>query len=127
MNSAPSGDADSLMTYAAIACRRLSKLQRKALELAEKKCNLFRHKLTKVRQEKNTLPKTDEDSQLNAEKEAKANLKINEEKRASEAVGKDEEENLRKQELSEQSINENEAEDAARSPNEGESCERASI
>ena len=120
MNSAPNDDADSLMTYAAIACRKLSKLQGRALELAEKKCNLFRHKLIqKLRQEKkNTLPKTDEDSQLNAEKEAKANLKIveKEEKRASEAVGKDEEENLREsKELSEQSINNNEAEDAAHS------------
>ena len=67
---------------------------------------------------KNTLPKTDEDSQMNAEKEAEADLKIveKEEKRASAAVGKDEEENLREsKELSEQSINENEAEDAAHS------------
>ena len=74
------------------------KITQETLELAEKKCNCSTW-VFKITPEKILAAKTDEDSRLNAEKEAKANLKIveKEEKRAGEAVGKDEEKSSRKQ------------------------------
>jgi len=118
MSGVPINDVDSLLTYAAIACRGLSKLTGVALENAKQKCSGVKNRLAQyLKKEKSrssiNISPNDSQLQMKVEKENEAEIKEvdRQEKQIRNAFEKEQDENMRgNKEISFDSLKEQEQE-----------------